>query len=328
MTLCVAWLRRVDERHNELIFATDSCLTGSETWHSGIKLFDLSRKDCLLCFRGATSRAYPLILNSILSIRFDDKLSDPRTDIHDILDHLTDLFSQLCEQIMEPVEDIHIVRGEAEFIFGGWSWREQSFCIWRVYYSTELESFTHESLSMNEARVFTFIGDHTDKASELLVDELTKSGKILAGTLDMEPVKVLARMSRDTSAELRAIGGALQIAKVYSSGTIEFFGVMWPSIDGRPSFLGKELLTLGELPIRYIDPDSGTIIEERLPSSIDEINESIFEDGLDFVRECYPENRLKDQLGENDRAKLRSILKDVAYRAFVERCEANSESDR
>jgi len=85
-------------------------------------------------------------------------------------------------QIMKPVENIHTVRGEAEFIFGGWSWREQSFCIWRIYYSRELESFAHESLSMNEARVFTFIGDYMDEASELLVEELTQSGKILAGT--------------------------------------------------------------------------------------------------------------------------------------------------
>lgn len=46
-------------------------------------------------------------------------------------------------------------------------------------------------------------------------------------------------MSRDR-AEFTSIMGALQIAKIYKSGHNEMFGVMWPSIKGRPHFLGKE----------------------------------------------------------------------------------------
>ncbi|MDJ0590750.1 MAG: hypothetical protein QNJ72_12240 [Pleurocapsa sp. MO_226.B13] len=69
MTLCVAWLREVNG-DKELIFATDSCLSGGERWHSGVKLFELPRQDCLICFAGETNRTYPLILNLISSRRF------------------------------------------------------------------------------------------------------------------------------------------------------------------------------------------------------------------------------------------------------------------
>ncbi len=29
-------------------------MSGGERWHSGVKLFELPRKDCLICFAGAT----------------------------------------------------------------------------------------------------------------------------------------------------------------------------------------------------------------------------------------------------------------------------------
>jgi hypothetical protein len=47
MTLCVAWIRQAGD-NEELVFATDSTLTGGEKWNRGIKLFELPRKDCLV----------------------------------------------------------------------------------------------------------------------------------------------------------------------------------------------------------------------------------------------------------------------------------------
>ena len=42
MTLCTAWVRQINNT-DELIFATDSMLTGGEKWDHGIKLFELPR---------------------------------------------------------------------------------------------------------------------------------------------------------------------------------------------------------------------------------------------------------------------------------------------
>jgi hypothetical protein len=235
----MAWIRK-NGQEEELVMATDSRLTGGESWDSGVKLFELPRLDCLLYFAGATSRAYPLILNSIFSMRFDSNLASPHTDIHDVLEYLIDLFSTLVGEIKEIVGNIDELRGEAQFLFGGWSWKKQQFCIWRLYYEPGLKGFTHESVNTTNARVFSFMGDHTNDAEEGLETQLRDAGKILSGTLDMEPLQVLAQMSRDTE-NYHPRGGAIQIAKIYQSGSSEFFGIMWLSVKGAPTFLGRQL---------------------------------------------------------------------------------------
>jgi len=99
MTLCVAWIRQVNDME-ELVFATDSTLTGGEKWDHGIKLFELPRKDCLLSFAGSTARAYPLILNLVSSISFDKQLDSPATHIEEVLKHIADLFTDLIQKIV------------------------------------------------------------------------------------------------------------------------------------------------------------------------------------------------------------------------------------
>ena len=98
MTLCVAWVRQTEEGQ-EMVFATDSCLSAGERWHYGIKLFELPRKDCLICFAGETQRTYPLILNLISSIKFDENISNPHTDIKEVLDSFATLFTDLCHEV-------------------------------------------------------------------------------------------------------------------------------------------------------------------------------------------------------------------------------------
>jgi hypothetical protein len=100
MTLCAAWVREVDNEQ-ELVFATDSCLSCGDRWHSGVKLFELPRKDCVICFAGDTNRTYPLILNLISSIKFDEELANSHTDIVQVLDYLTGV-SQLLTNYFRP----------------------------------------------------------------------------------------------------------------------------------------------------------------------------------------------------------------------------------
>lgn len=97
MTLCTAYIRQVNDTE-ELVFATDSCLTGGEKWKHGIKLFELPRKDCLLCFAGSTIRACPLVLNLISSIHLDSYLQSPASKLDEVLLYLSDLFSGLVKK--------------------------------------------------------------------------------------------------------------------------------------------------------------------------------------------------------------------------------------
>lgn len=97
MTLCTAWIRQANDTE-ELIFATDSCLTGGEKWKHGIKLFELPRKDCLLSFAGSTMRAYPLVLNLVSAIHFDDYLQSPFAKLNEVLVYISDLFTELVKK--------------------------------------------------------------------------------------------------------------------------------------------------------------------------------------------------------------------------------------
>ena len=123
MTLCTAWVRQANDSE-ELVFATDSTLTGGEKWAHGVKLFELPRKDCLLCFAGSTERAYPLILNLVSSITFDSRLAAPSTSVSEVIQYIADLFSKLVGSVVNEIqgsgESIHTLRGNAKFLFGGW----------------------------------------------------------------------------------------------------------------------------------------------------------------------------------------------------------------
>jgi len=329
MTLCIAWIRQKGETE-ELVFATDSCLTGGEKWNTGIKLFELPRKDCLLCFAGSTFRAYPLILNLIASIKFDQRLSSQQTDIKEVLDYLTELFSDLCADIKEGVGDIHELRAEAEFLFGGWSWKLQKFCIWKLYYSKDAGGFIFEDYHNQQlSRTCIFLGDEIESARELYRKEFEDDN--FDAPLNMEPLKVLAVMARDKE-NYNSIEGALQIAKVYASGTSEFFGVMWPSTDGKPSFLGRELSNFNKPPVRYIDPDTAEVIEEPLPTKLSSITEKEFGAEFEFVQSCADDDlNIKESLDVYARYRLTLVLKDVAYKRFIKdedkQDDANSKQD-
>src|SRR6185295_992555 len=125
MTLCIAWIRQ-EKENQELVFATDSMLTGSgETWKHGVKLFELPRKDCLLCFAGDTDKAYPLILNLISSIKFDQKIMNQHTDLRHVLEYLCGNFTSIINSIDYQRENLELYNPftAAKFIFGGWNWK-------------------------------------------------------------------------------------------------------------------------------------------------------------------------------------------------------------
>jgi hypothetical protein len=221
MTLCTAHIRQVNDTE-ELVFATDSCLTGGEKWKHGIKLFELPRKDCLLCFAGSTFRAYPLVLNMVSSIHLDNYLQSPSATLEEVLEFLSEQFTELVSKIISEIagEDIHTLRGGAKFLFGGWDWQKGTngeFRVWKLHYSEDIEGFIFDELTndISKTRFYTFLGDPEEviekeaksRFNKVMVDEDKMDSK-----LDMEPVQIL----RDISLEkgIREVDGSLQIAKV------------------------------------------------------------------------------------------------------------------
>lgn len=315
MTLCLAWIRQVEDTE-ELIFATDSCLSGGERWHSGVKLFELPRKDCLICFAGETTRTYPLILNLISSIKFDEHLSNPHTDISDVLEYLSNLFTTLCNSIPSyGTKDFEHMLGDFQFMFGGWSWKANEFRVWELYYSFETSSFIHKQVTGNDKMFFSFIGDELVDAEKALTKELHDSGKTFARFFDMEPFKVLLEIIREKKYD--SIDGAIQIAKIHPPGITEFFGVMWPSIKGKKTFLGKDVNFDNNPAVKFFDPDTCEIIGDDIPLKIEEPSEELYGINFDFVKDCYPKNKMKSGITKREKHTLKTIFKEVAYAQFM-----------
>lgn len=328
MTLCTAYIRQVNDTE-ELVFATDSCLTGGDKWKHGIKLFELPRKDCLLCFTGSTFRAYPLVLNLISSIHLNDYLNSPRSSIEDIVNYLSELFTDLVSKIISeiPNEDIHELRAEARFLFGGWDWNNNSFRVWKLYYKKDIEGFVFDELTadFSKKRFYTFLGEAAgtnieEDARRAYKDLIYKEDK-QDDPLDMEPLKVLKEISLNKS--IREVDGSLQIAKVYKSNRTEFFGIYWESSKGKPCFQGREYNEINKPLVRYFNPDTFEIIESDLPTKLTNISEEIYQDNFEFVRECFDEESgfLKESLSEKQKHELRLIFKDIAYRQFLQKHE-------
>ncbi len=330
MTLCAAWIRQINSVE-ELVFATDSSLTGGEKWNQGVKLFELPRPDCLICFAGETGRAYPLILNLISSIKLDRRLQSPRTDIEEVLSYLATLFTSLVGTIVNeiPGQDIHELRAGAKFLFGGWSWLQGRFRVWQLYYSKDAEAFVYQEGTdePNKNRIYTFLGDPED-----VVDNATQAYKQLIfdndiqdDKMDMEPLQILIEMSRDRS--IRTVDGAIQIAKVYKSGASEFFGINWPSSGGKPHFQGRSFISHSKPDVRYFDPDTQTLIEDKLPNIIEDLTQFRHLEDFDFIQTCYAENgSLNALLSELERERLIYIFREAAYQHFIDNMQDETNS--
>jgi len=327
MTLCVSWIRKVNNSE-ELIFATDSELRGGgEAWDKGVKLFELPNKDALMAFTGATARAYPLLLNLISSINYEDFFFHKRYTLIELKEHIEDLFSILIKTITETSEDIHKVRGEARLLLGGWDWEANQFRIWLLKYEKKSERFEALELTDDEDRTnfFVFIGEAADEKLDIEAkaqDDLTKlliEEKKLHTKLDMEPLKILRDIALDK--EVIGVRGSLQIAKVYKSNKTEFMGIYWPSSKGSPHFQGRKYNELNKPQVRYFDADTFELIESDLPNELSEISTDLFGENDKLVENAYPDGILSTTLTEKEKAKLKSIFKDVAYKLFIQKQE-------
>jgi hypothetical protein len=325
MTLCTAWIRQVNDTE-ELVFATDSCLTGGEKWKHGIKLFELPRKDCLLCFAGDTARGYPLILNLVSSIHLDKYLQQPSAKLEEVLEFISELFTKLVKSIGEiGKERLHEERGSAQFLFGGWDWQKGvngSFRVWKLYYSPDVEGFIFDELTnidSTRTNFYTFMGNASidvEKEAKERLNKLRIDEDKLDKKLDMEPLQILRDISLDKT--IREVDGSLQIAKVYKSNRTEFFGIYWESSSGKPCFQGREYNEINKPLVRYFDPDTFEIMESDLPNKLTSIDEDIYLDNYDFVYSCFDDDGyLKDNLSDKDKHDLRNIFKEVAYRQFL-----------
>ena len=270
-----------------------------------------------------------MILSLMNAIRYDKHAANPNFDVNDFMVYITSLFTEIIKQIKidrqnTTYEDVLKEDPDFKFLFGGWSWKENKFKLWGIEYSYDAHGFVPKTDYDN--LVFSMIGDELEAAREILQSEILSNKAVLRGSLDMEPLKVLVQIIRSTNAEFDTISGPVQLAKIYPPGQTEFFGVYHPSaVNGKRTFLGRDVSQTNNPAVRFIDPDTGSITDLQVPESVGETDFDTFGADRDFVVYCYPEGKLKENLSEKEKELLKSILKENSYKWWLQGLEAETE---
>lgn len=253
MTISIAWVRR-DKAATELVFASDSRLSGGGNIDQCQKVFSLPREDCCISFAGSTAIAYPFIHQLQNAITEYKKAFDRAVDITDL--HRT--IVALLNDFISAHDDMHSAFEEelltTSFLFGGWSWKMNELRLSKLQYSKARRRYTHSpatvarilGLPRHEAINFGFVGDYRpDYFKRLTTLVRTQNNTPTTSftnpfALNYEPLQLLAEMLRNEDYTNRRgpagglIGGAPQVVKVYPFMRTMHYAVEW---DIGPKFV-------------------------------------------------------------------------------------------
>jgi hypothetical protein len=250
MTLAVAW-ERTTGSGSELLFAADSRVRQGGEWDTCPKVFRLPRSDALIAFAGDTWWAYPIVFQTIATIDAFEPSRTRHYNLRATRGHVMRAMDAMMQSGSAPTGDLHDPK--FEFLFGGWSWQEQAFLLWRLYWAPHFSEMRHDPVDAGHLGKVRFIGDRDrdrdDPELEVVGDAKRrlseilreKYGQLTAGTpLDMEPWAVLVEMLE--SGAYRTLGGPPQLAKVYRSMNSTLFAIRWPTNGGGLTLGGRRLL--------------------------------------------------------------------------------------
>lgn len=277
MTLSIAWVRKVGKAE-ELVIATDSRVTSGQAWDCCPKIKILSRKDSVMCFKGETEYAYPMMEQVGYAIESFPKLASRALDLTDTRGHIIRVISKMREFIhndIEPTRDYRPAPPETSFLLAGYSWKMNRFYIWELFFSKTDNIFKHRTQSTIMKNPIALIVDAANFMKEekdflssksirkRIFDKLAEKGKTEKDGFDMEPFEVLRDIIRNN--EDWAIGGSPQLVKVYKHMNVMPYALFWPNKASKQvTFLGRPLLGYEQLPYLIMDPDSMEVIPSKI----------------------------------------------------------------
>lgn len=240
MTSVVAWERKVGTL-SEMVVASDSRLGGGERWDACAKVFDVGREDSVLAFAGHTWRALPLALQAVATTNSYNGSVLRTLDLPQFASHLENVLNVVLGE----------AKGEAaaeapgcEFLLAGWSWRLNSFRIYRYTFDKTNWRFTGNSTGARLPRAlrgpgrgtwFATIGDGGKRLQGALARAYGLGS--ISGPLGYHPLEALYRQTQDAAKTEDSVGGPVQVSKVYRSIRVEHFAVRTMTglyVSGRP----------------------------------------------------------------------------------------------
>jgi hypothetical protein len=261
MTLSMAWIRTVASQ-DELVFASDSRLSGGSDWDCCPKIILLPRSDCLISFAGLTLDAYPLILQFRNWLEIHSSARNRSLDIQDLKKRMRLVFNDMRLFISDlPVGQKSPDPPDCELIFGGWSWKSLKFLAWRFSYVPSRQMMDFEPLGSgikigrDHPIVFAGTKAAVEKARALIIALLEQRDRFRKGIyFDMEPFEVLRDIIRNRCFD--DVGGPPQLLKIYQHGNCQPFAVRWPMPGNRTlAVLGRPLFPNEQQRLPIVDPD-------------------------------------------------------------------------
>lgn len=273
MTITLAWERRL-ATYSEIVFCSDSRLSGGGNIDVCQKVFPLPREDAAIGFCGSTLIAYPIINQFISYIKNYKKNIDRALDGSELPRRLAALANKFLEAYIDPA-DLERELLETSFLIGCFSWRLGRPLINKILFDNGSKKFVAANTSFpkpksaslhNGCGPFGMIGDlHHNYYDELSLHVDYSE----AERFDMEPFCALASMLAnpvytDRRRDLKGvIGGAPQLLKVYPFFRTIEFGVHWPDTGNGKLFLnGREVFDFEKIQLPQLDART---LEMRYP---------------------------------------------------------------
>ena len=263
MTIAAAWVRKINNCE-EMVFISDSRLCGGHRWDECPKLTTLPGNTGVLGFAGDTDYAYPMMMQIKQAMAGYTRIESRAMDITDINGHIIKHVNHLMSSVYDMADPNYIP--DNEFIFGGYSWVEKKFKLWRYYYqrnrSFAKDGKAHRIMS-NVYGNFVAIGDQRENYKRYLRrllkekhgENINKKNYI---DLDMEPFEALCKMLKKAKVD-DTIGGAPQMIKTYQYMNCRPVGVYWPEkVDtfSNRTLLGRKMFDYEDTRYWFIDPIS------------------------------------------------------------------------
>ena len=265
VTLSVAWVRKIGSIE-ELVVASDSRLSGGESWDGNPKILLLPRTDAVIAFAGLTHSAYPLMLQAINAINNHQPAVNRVMDLTDLKGHLVRVFNHSRSFISDlPFGQYQPDLPGSQFLLAGYSSKEKRFRIWNLHFQKGTNEFTFAPIRMwrgqdgGSLKLVRFIGDFdaVTEAKRRLVEMLVARNKIETGSLNMEPFEILVELIREN--RFSSVGGPPQMVKVYDHSNAAPVGVYWPDkASGQVCMFGRPLMKYEKTSWGVMDPDKPT----------------------------------------------------------------------
>lgn len=265
MTIATAWVRTIAGGAEELLFCSDSRLTGGKNFDHCQKIFRFTRTDAAVCFAGRTDWAYPLVVAATKAADVHAPSHSRALGLAKFKNHFVNILNLMQSEVTNFADGEEVP--SVSFIFGGYDWFQKKFRIWNFLFDTARRKFVaHEpngNHKLGGLGKLSIAGDahSTVEFHQKLKAILQKRFGMDMRTpptsrFDLEPLEVVVAMLRGATRG-SPIGGAPQLVKVYQFLNSVDVGVVWPNnVSGRLFISGRPLLSYEHATIySVIDPD-------------------------------------------------------------------------